>query len=77
MNKSDIFRIFLVLAILAPLVVIQTGPGVAPAWMNERLGGVPVTVIATTLWFVVMMSLTGIIARQQTLASRRDGGQKP
>ena len=77
MNKSDIFRSFLVLAILAPLVVIQTGPGVAPAWMNERLGGVPVTVIATTLWFVVMMSLTGIIARQQTLASRRDGGQKP
>ena len=77
MNKSDIFRIFLVLAILAPLVVIQTGPGVATAWMNERLGGVPVTVFATTLWFVVMMSLTGIIARQQTLASRRDGGQKP
>ncbi|HLS98266.1 MAG: hypothetical protein RBR91_04420 [Porticoccaceae bacterium] len=76
MNKSDITRIILVLAILAPLVVIQTGPGVAPAWMNERLGGVPITVIATTLWFIVMMSLTAIIARQQTLASRRDGGRK-
>ena len=77
MKPVDIFRIVLVLAILAPLVIIQSGPGVAPQWMNQRLGGIPVTVVATTLWFIVMMSLTGIIARQQTMASRKDAGNQP
>lgn len=77
MKPVDIFRIVLVLTILAPLVIIQSGPGIAPQWMNQRLGGVPVTVLATTAWFIVMMSLTGIIARQQTLASRKDAGNQP
>ncbi|MFA5493904.1 MAG: hypothetical protein WC247_03930 [Porticoccaceae bacterium] len=70
MKRSDILRILLVCAILAPLVVIQTGPGAAPAWMNQRLAGVPLTVVATALWFLVMMSLTALFARQQTVADR-------
>ena len=76
MKPVDIFRIVLVLTILAPLVIIQSGPGIAPQWMNQRLGGVPITVLATTAWFIVMMSLTAIIARQQTLASRKNTGEQ-
>lgn len=70
MKRSDILRILLVSAILVPLVLIQTGPGAAPAWMNQRLAGVPLTVVATTLWFIVMMSLTALFARQQTVADK-------
>ena len=76
MKPVDIFRIVLVLTILAPLVIIQSGQGIAPQWMNQRLGGVPITVLATTAWFIVMMSLTAIIARQQTLASRKNTGEQ-
>lgn len=65
MNRADIIRIVIVLAVLAPLVVIQTGPGVAPAWMADRWAGIPGTVLATTAWFVVMMVLSGIFAWQQ------------
>jgi preprotein translocase subunit SecG len=74
MSRGDIIRIVVVLAILAPLVVIQTGPGVAPAWMSGRWAGVPGTVIATTLWFVVMMGLSALFARQQMVQRKRDAG---
>lgn len=55
MNRTDIRRIIFVLALLAPLVVLQIGPGVAPAWMSQRLGGVPLTVVCVALWFIAMM----------------------
>jgi protein-S-isoprenylcysteine O-methyltransferase Ste14 len=72
MSRGDIIRIVIVLAILAPLVVIQTGPGVAPDWMSGRWAGVPGTVIATTVWFIVMMALSAIFARQQVVKRDRD-----
>jgi hypothetical protein len=74
MTRADIIRIIIVLAILTPLVVIQTGPGVAPAWMSERWAGVPGTVIATTTWFVIMMVLSAVFARQQMVQRRNDAG---
>jgi hypothetical protein len=73
MSRADVIRTVVVLAILAPLVVIQTGPGVAPAWMIQRWAGVPGTVIATTAWFVIMMLLSAIFARQQMLQRGSDG----
>ena len=63
MKHSDIFKIVLVMVVLAPLVVIQSGPGMTPNWMTGRWAGVPVTVVATGLWFLAMMSLTAIFAR--------------
>tara|TARA_R110000772_G_scaffold146645_1_gene256816 strand:- start:2189 stop:2410 length:222 start_codon:yes stop_codon:yes gene_type:complete len=63
MARTDIFKIVLVMVVLAPLVVIQSGPGMTPNWMTGRWAGVPITVIATGLWFVTMMSLTAIFAR--------------
>jgi hypothetical protein len=72
MTRADIIRIVIVLAILTPLVIIQTGPGVAPAWMSERWAGVPGTVLATTAWFVIMMVLTAVFARQQMVQRRND-----
>lgn len=62
MKPVDIIKIALVMAVLTPLVIIQSGPGMAPDWMSLRWGGVPLTVVATGLWFVTMMSLTAIFA---------------
>lgn len=57
MSRSNVLSILLVLAILAPLVIVQAGPGYSPAWFDRSILGVPVTVCATTAWFVVMMLL--------------------
>ena len=55
MNRSNIFRIIFVLTLLAPLVILQIGPDVAPQWMSNRLGGVPLTVVCVAMWFIAMM----------------------
>src|SRR5690606_27754592 len=46
-SRSDVFCIVLVVVILTPLVIVQAGPGFAPAWFDRDLAGVPVTVCAT------------------------------
>ncbi|MAT51271.1 MAG: hypothetical protein CMK32_08835 [Porticoccaceae bacterium] len=70
MTRSDIKRIILVLGILAPLIYIQIGPGVAPEWLNQRVAGIPGTVIATTLWFITMMGLAIQFAKKQVIESQ-------
>jgi hypothetical protein len=72
MSRADVIRIVIVLAVLAPLVAIQAVPGLAPAWMGQRWAGVPGTVLATTAWFVIMMLLSAVFARQQ-IAQRKSG----
>jgi hypothetical protein len=62
MKRADILKIILVIVVLAPLVVFQSGVGMTPEWMSQRFAGVPLTVVATSLWFVAMMSLTAIFA---------------
>jgi hypothetical protein len=63
-KRADIWRIILVLALLAPLVVLQVGPGHAPTWLSGQLAGVPLTVCATVAWFISVMLLTWWFARQ-------------
>lgn len=65
MKRSDIYRIIFVTLLLIPLIYVQTGPDAAPAWMDERIGGVPITVIAVTLWFIAMMTTAVVFASQQ------------
>lgn len=65
MKRSDIYRIIFVTFLLIPLIYVQTGPDAAPAWMDERISGVPITVIAVTLWFIAMMTTAVVFASQQ------------
>lgn len=72
MSRSDVFCIVLVVVILTPLVIVQAGPGFAPAWFDRDLAGVPVTVCATALWFVAMMLLAWRFAAAKTRAAKAD-----
>lgn len=77
MSGHDILKIVLVSIILMPLIYIQSGPGMAPAWMGQRLQGVPLTAIATSLWFITIMALTAVFAGAQASAPIAENKSKP
>jgi hypothetical protein len=76
MQKSDIRRIILVLALLSPLVYLQMGAEMAPDWMYNRIGGVPITVLATTGWFILMMGLSILFARKQVASANPEAAEQ-
>ncbi|MFA7555413.1 MAG: hypothetical protein WCY88_14290 [Spongiibacteraceae bacterium] len=65
MKRSDLYRILFILVILTPLIAMQTGPGVGPDWLNNKIGGIPITVISVVLWFAVMMISAVVFGRKQ------------
>ena len=48
-------RIAFVIVALAPLVLLQGMPSVAPAWFHDRLAGVPVVAWLAIAWFALMV----------------------
>lgn len=70
MARSDVLKILLVVVILAPLVIVQAGASYSPAWFNQRIGDVPLTVCATASWFVVMMILAWRFAAAGTAKAK-------
>ncbi|MDB6060572.1 MAG: hypothetical protein JWM78_675 [Verrucomicrobiaceae bacterium] len=70
MSRSDFFKIAWVLVILAPLIIVQAGVGYSPDWLDQRIAGVPLTVCATGIWFVVMMVLAWRFAAGATAKAK-------
>lgn len=75
MSRSDVLSILLVLVILTPLVIVQAGPGYAPAWFATTVLGVPTTVCATVLWFITMMLLAWRFAAAGTAKAKAAAAQ--
>lgn len=75
-TRSDVFKILWVLGILTPLVIFQAGPGYAPAWLATHIAAVPLTVCATTIWFVIMMILAWRFAASATATAKAAEMQK-
>lgn len=48
-------RIVFVVAMIAPLVLLQGAPDLAPRWFGDELAGVPVIIWLAILWFALLV----------------------
>lgn len=48
-------RIAFAIAAIAPLVLLQGAPDLAPRWFGDELGGVPVVILLAILWFALLI----------------------
>lgn len=48
-------RIAFAIAAIAPLVLLQGAPDLAPHWFGDELGGVPVVILLAILWFALLI----------------------
>jgi hypothetical protein len=59
-SRHLVWKCALVLFLLAPLVLLEGWNSVPPSWLSDRLGGVPMTVVASLLLFLALVILTAV-----------------
>ena len=53
-------RIIFAVAAIAPLVLLQGVPDLAPLWFRSELAGVPVVIWLAILWFALLVAASWV-----------------
>jgi uncharacterized membrane protein (DUF485 family) len=61
-SRHLVWKCALVLFLLAPLVLLEGWNSVPPSWLSHRVGGAPMTAVASVLLFLALVVLTGIFS---------------
>lgn len=64
MQNKIVLRTVVTLAVLAPFIVFQGVPALAPAWLTAKLLGVPATAWLGAGGFIAFVGLIWIFARE-------------
>jgi len=53
-----VLKLAFVVLVVAPMIVLQGAPDLAPAWLWSEAGGVPVVIWAAMAWFALLIIAT-------------------
>jgi hypothetical protein len=59
-SRHLLWKCALVLFLLAPLVLLEGWNAIPPSWLSHRMGGVPMTAVASVVLFLALVALTAI-----------------